>query len=263
MAQCALGCTRPSSAQWRKAQSGAEHLGPAIVLPYARDSPAEPPPPSALGCEPMGHRPLPPRTVAGSPPQTRPFCASWPQPRSSKPMRGNSTMSRSIQNSKVLGGSGSGSAPYTAALQVLDSDMPQYIHDNTEDEFTHVTFINAYLVAKGVDPVNLERLNTATQAHLAHSMPALPVSWRASKQFSWPRCSRDLLPSIRGGAVGPTTRFCPIPILVDSAAPGARREIHHHRSGHASGGRVGMSALRQVLSARSLPLQAYPGRCPA
>src|SRR5258706_14529035 len=40
-----------------------------------------------------------------------------------------------IQDSVVPGGSGS--APYTAALQVLDGDMPQYIHDNTEDEFTH------------------------------------------------------------------------------------------------------------------------------
>jgi hypothetical protein len=27
--------------------------------------------------------------------------------------------------------------------------MPQYIHDNTEDEFTDFTFINAYLVSKG------------------------------------------------------------------------------------------------------------------
>src|SRR5690349_2746844 len=59
-----------------------------------------------------------------------------------------------IQDSEVPGGSGS--KPYTAALQNLDSDMPQYIHDNTEDEFTHFTFINAYLVSKGGEPVNLE-----------------------------------------------------------------------------------------------------------
>src|SRR5258706_13631195 len=54
-----------------------------------------------------------------------------------------------IQDSEVPGGSGS--APYTAALQVLDGDMPQYIHDNTEDEFTHEDFINAYLASKGAD----------------------------------------------------------------------------------------------------------------
>jgi hypothetical protein len=63
-----------------------------------------------------------------------------------------------VQDSEVLGGSGS--AKYTAALQVLDSDMPQYIHDNTEDEFTHFTFINAYLVSKGAEPVNLDRFRT-------------------------------------------------------------------------------------------------------
>jgi hypothetical protein len=43
---------------------------------------------------------------------------------------------------------------------VLDEDMDQYIHDNTEDEFTHFTFINAYLVSKGGDPVNLDRFRT-------------------------------------------------------------------------------------------------------
>src|SRR5437773_415622 len=60
-----------------------------------------------------------------------------------------------IQDSEVPGGSGS--PGYTAALAVLDEDMAQYIHDNTEDEFTHFTFINAYLVSKGADPVNLDR----------------------------------------------------------------------------------------------------------
>jgi hypothetical protein len=60
-----------------------------------------------------------------------------------------------IQDSEVPGGSGS--APYAAALTNLDGDMSQYIHDNTEDEFSHFTFINAYLVSKGADPVNLDK----------------------------------------------------------------------------------------------------------
>jgi len=63
-----------------------------------------------------------------------------------------------VQDSEVPGGSGS--APYTAALQVLDGDMPQYIHDNTEDEFTHEDFINAYLTSKGADIVNLDQFRT-------------------------------------------------------------------------------------------------------
>jgi hypothetical protein len=63
-----------------------------------------------------------------------------------------------IQDSEVPGGSGS--AAYTAALKNLDGDMDQYIHDNTEDEFTHFTFINAYLVSKGANPVNLDKFRT-------------------------------------------------------------------------------------------------------
>jgi hypothetical protein len=37
-----------------------------------------------------------------------------------------------IQDSQVPGGSGS--KPYTEALEVIDDDMAQYIHDNTQDE---------------------------------------------------------------------------------------------------------------------------------
>ena len=59
-----------------------------------------------------------------------------------------------VQDREVPGGSGS--KAYTAALAVLDSDMAQYIHDNTDDEFTHFTFLNAYLKSRGGRPVNLE-----------------------------------------------------------------------------------------------------------
>ena len=63
-----------------------------------------------------------------------------------------------IQDSEVPGGTGIPS--YTSALQVLDSDMAQYIHDNTEDEFTHQNFLNAYLASKGADQVSLEQFRT-------------------------------------------------------------------------------------------------------
>jgi hypothetical protein len=56
--------------------------------------------------------------------------------------------------------SGSGSPVYTAKLQNLDSDFPQYIHDNTDDEITHFTFLNAYLMAKGSEPVTLDAFRT-------------------------------------------------------------------------------------------------------
>ena len=63
-----------------------------------------------------------------------------------------------IQDREVPGGHGS--RAYTAALENLDADMAQYVHDNTEDEFTHFTFINAYLTSRGGHPVNLDRFRT-------------------------------------------------------------------------------------------------------
>src|SRR6266851_7602933 len=63
-----------------------------------------------------------------------------------------------IQDSEVPGGSGS--AAYTKALLVLDGDMSQYIHDNTEDEISHFTFLNAYLASLGANPVNLDKFRT-------------------------------------------------------------------------------------------------------
>ena len=50
-----------------------------------------------------------------------------------------------IQDKEVS--SGSGNKPYTNALAVLDSDMSQYIHDNTDDEFSHHAFLNAFLAS--------------------------------------------------------------------------------------------------------------------
>jgi len=63
-----------------------------------------------------------------------------------------------VQDSEVPGGTGN--VPYTAALTKLDADMATYIHDNTDDEFTHQNFLNAYLVSKGADPVDLEKFRT-------------------------------------------------------------------------------------------------------
>ena len=53
-----------------------------------------------------------------------------------------------------------GNPACTKALAVLDEDVDQYIHDNTDDEFTHFTFINAYLVSKGAELVNLDKFRT-------------------------------------------------------------------------------------------------------
>ncbi|HEX5234740.1 MAG TPA: ferritin-like domain-containing protein [Silvibacterium sp.] len=63
-----------------------------------------------------------------------------------------------IPDREVRGGSGN--PAYTAALSVLDADMAQYIHDNTDDEFTHQNFLNAYLASKGADTISLEEFRT-------------------------------------------------------------------------------------------------------
>ncbi|HEV2522515.1 MAG TPA: hypothetical protein VGT24_09050 [Candidatus Acidoferrales bacterium] len=60
-----------------------------------------------------------------------------------------------IQDNEVSGVNG-GNAPYTAALTILDGDMPQYIHDNTDDEISHAAFLGKYLESKGASPVSLE-----------------------------------------------------------------------------------------------------------
>lgn len=63
-----------------------------------------------------------------------------------------------------------GNSAFTKQILTLDMDMPQYIHDNTEDELSHETFINAYLISKGFDPVSLDAFrnlpsSTATGAN--------------------------------------------------------------------------------------------------
>jgi hypothetical protein len=90
-----------------------------------------------------------------------------------------------IQDDEVPGGSGS--PPYVTALQVLDGDMPQYIHDNTEDEFTHQNFINAYLASKGADTVNLDQFRTlpSSRATGAQQIGRLTNLMQLTVDTSW------------------------------------------------------------------------------
>jgi hypothetical protein len=63
-----------------------------------------------------------------------------------------------IQDDEVPGGSGN--EAYTDALEVIEDEMQDYIHDNTDDEITHHQFLNAYLVSKGAVPANLDPFRT-------------------------------------------------------------------------------------------------------
>jgi hypothetical protein len=50
--------------------------------------------------------------------------------------------------------------PYQVALSNLDGDGPQYISSNTLDEVSHATFLNAYLVSRGAEPVDFTQFET-------------------------------------------------------------------------------------------------------
>jgi hypothetical protein len=50
--------------------------------------------------------------------------------------------------------------PYQSALSNLDTDGPQYITSNTNDEISHAAFINAYLESRGAEPVNFTQFET-------------------------------------------------------------------------------------------------------
>ena len=99
-----------------------------------------------------------------------------------------------VQDAEVPGGSGI--ADYTKALSKLDSDMAQYIHDNTDDEITHHQFLNAYLVANGADPANLDAFrtlmgSTATGVNLAMIGKRLTNLTQLTLDTSWWTRYRD------------------------------------------------------------------------
>jgi hypothetical protein len=65
--------------------------------------------------------------------------------------------------------------------------MNQYIHDNTDDEITHFTFLNAYLASKGAEPVNLDPFRTlpSSQATGAQQIGRLTNLMQLTVDTSW------------------------------------------------------------------------------
>jgi hypothetical protein len=80
-----------------------------------------------------------------------------------------------------------GNAAYTRALSNLDGDMDTYIHDNTEDEFSHAAFINAYLKSKKADTVNLDQFRKlpSSQATGAQQIGRLTNLMELTIDTSW------------------------------------------------------------------------------
>jgi len=92
-----------------------------------------------------------------------------------------------VQDSERPELGGGGSAVYTSALSNLDSDMAQYIHDNTDDELSHAAFLNAYLESKGAEKVNLEKFRQleGSKATGARQIPRLTNLMRLTVDTSW------------------------------------------------------------------------------
>ncbi|MCU1248106.1 MAG: hypothetical protein JWQ49_1135 [Edaphobacter sp.] len=96
-----------------------------------------------------------------------------------------------VQDKEVPGGSGN--PAFTDALSVLDADMAQYVHDNTDDEFTHQNFLNAYLASKGAATVNLEQFRTLQGSAATGSSGKLRLTnlMRLTLDTSWWTRYRD------------------------------------------------------------------------
>jgi hypothetical protein len=91
------------------------------------------------------------------------------------------------QQYNELGGVNGGNPAYILALQNLDGDMPQYISDNTDDEMSHAAFLNAYLMSKGEQPVNLDAFRTlpSSQAAGAQQIGRLTNLMKLNVDTSW------------------------------------------------------------------------------
>jgi hypothetical protein len=76
---------------------------------------------------------------------------------------------------------------YQAAFMNLDPDGPQYISSNTLDEQSHATFLNAYLVSVGAEPVNLDEFRTlpSSEARGAKRIGRLTNLTKLSVDTSW------------------------------------------------------------------------------
>ena len=110
---------------------------------------------------------------------TLPSCDSWLRPSCLKPICGsnmpNSAASPRKQNA------------YQKALQRLDGDGSQYITSNTLDELSHAEFLNAYLLSKGAEPVDLDAFRTlpSSQASGAQQIGRLTTLANLTVDTSW------------------------------------------------------------------------------
>ena len=91
------------------------------------------------------------------------------------------------QQCNELGGVQGGNPAYIAALSNLDGDMPQYVADNTDDELSHAAFLNAYLISRGEEPVDLDAFRNlpSSQASGAKDIGRLTNLLKLNVDLSW------------------------------------------------------------------------------
>jgi Ferritin-like domain len=132
-----------------------------------------------------------------------------------------------IQDSEVPGGSGS--PRYVKALEKLDGDMPQYIHDNTDDELSHWFFLNGYLKSRGAEPVDLDRFRTlpSSEASGAQQIGRLTNLMELTVDTTWwTRYRSSTMNPDLGGTFPPA-----VPKLAEGkwpAIPRNDRDLHPH-----------------------------------
>jgi len=76
---------------------------------------------------------------------------------------------------------------YQAAFMNLDPDGPQYVSSNNADEQTHASFLNAYLIAKGQEPVDFDAFRTlpSSKATPAQQIGRLTNLMQLAVDTSW------------------------------------------------------------------------------
>jgi hypothetical protein len=76
--------------------------------------------------------------------------------------------------------------PYREALETIEDENPEYIEQNTNDEFSHQDFLNAFLVKMRRDPADLEKFRTLPSSPVAPvQAPRLTNLMHLNVDTSW------------------------------------------------------------------------------
>jgi hypothetical protein len=77
-------------------------------------------------------------------------------------------------------------SPYSDALEAIDDDMPSYVTQNTNDEFSHQDFLNAFLIKMNKKPVDLQPFRTLPSSPVAPvQKPRLTNLMHLNVDTSW------------------------------------------------------------------------------